>query len=93
MEPVIRGQGYRVQYVPTAIVYNKGPETIADFLNQRRHVYAGHLTLHDAIGYEVSNMRAGKILPTLLHNLNLRPRPFCSTWAVLASRLTAACLW
>jgi poly-beta-1,6-N-acetyl-D-glucosamine synthase len=83
MEPVIRGQGYRVQYVPTAVVYNKGPETVADFLSQRRRIYAGHLAVRDTLGYSVSTMSAGKILGTLLQNLSLRPRPFFWTWAVV----------
>jgi cellulose synthase/poly-beta-1,6-N-acetylglucosamine synthase-like glycosyltransferase len=83
MEPVIRGQGYRAQYVPTAVVYNKGPETVADFLRQRRRIYAGHLAVRDTLGYTVSTMSAGKIFATLLRNLNLRPRPFFWTWAIV----------
>jgi hypothetical protein len=83
MEPVIRGQGYRVQYVPTAVVFNKGPETVSDFLSQRRRIYAGHLTVRDTLGYSVSTMGGGKILGTLLQNLNWRPRPFFWTWAVV----------
>ena len=45
VEPLIRGQGYQVRYVPEAIVYNKGPETVDDFLRQRRRIFAGHLEL------------------------------------------------
>src|SRR5215467_10994071 len=45
IEPVVRGQGYGVQYVGDAIVHNKGPETLADFLRQRRRIYAGHLAV------------------------------------------------
>ena len=84
MEPVIRGQGYGVQYVPTAIVYNKGPETVADFLRQRRRIYAGHLAVRDTLGYSVSTMSARKILVTLLCNLDWHPRAFLWTWAVVA---------
>jgi hypothetical protein len=73
-----------VQYVPTAVVYNKGPETVADFLSQRRRIYAGHLAVRDTLGYNVSTMSASKILATLVQNLNLRPRPFVWTWAVVA---------
>lgn len=83
MEPVIRGQGYRAQYVPTAIVYNKGPETVADFLRQRRRIYAGHLAVRDTLGYNVSTMSPRKIFFTLLRNLDWRPRQFCWTWAVV----------
>ncbi len=83
MEPVIRGQGYQAKYVPTAIVYNKGPETVADFLRQRRRIYAGHLAVRDTLGYNVSTMSPRKIFFTLLRNLDWHPRQFCWTWAVV----------
>jgi poly-beta-1,6-N-acetyl-D-glucosamine synthase len=83
MEPVIRGQGYQAQYVPTAIVYNKGPETLADFLRQRRRIYAGHLAVRDTLGYNVSTMSARKIFMTLLRNLDWRPQQFVWTWSIV----------
>jgi len=83
IEPVVRGQGYRVQYVPTAVVYNKGPETVTDFLSQRRRIYAGHLAVRDTLGYSVSTMSVRRILATLLRNLDLRPLHFFWTWAVV----------
>jgi len=84
IEPVIRGQGYGVRYIPTAIVHNKGPETIADFLCQRRRIYAGHLAVREAVGYAVSTMSGMKILGLVLRHLDWRPRPFLWTWAVAA---------
>jgi cellulose synthase/poly-beta-1,6-N-acetylglucosamine synthase-like glycosyltransferase len=83
MEPVIRGQGYQAKYVPTAIVYNKGPETLADFLRQRRRIYAGHLAVRDTLGYNVSTMSGRKILMTLLQNLDWRPKQFAWTWSIV----------
>jgi cellulose synthase/poly-beta-1,6-N-acetylglucosamine synthase-like glycosyltransferase len=83
IEPVVRGQGYTVAYVPMAVVYNKGPETVADFLRQRRRIYAGHLAVRDTLGYSVSTMSALRILVLLLRNLNFRPRAFVWTWAVV----------
>lgn len=82
VEPVIRGQGYGVMYVPTAIVYNKGPETVADFLRQRRRIYAGHLALRDTLGYSVSTMSGLRILGLMLRTMDWRPREFVWTWAV-----------
>ena len=84
IEPVIRGQGYGVRYIPTAITYNKGPNTVADFLRQRRRIYAGHLALRDAVGYTVSTMSGMKILGLVLRHLDWRPRRFLWTWAVAA---------
>jgi cellulose synthase/poly-beta-1,6-N-acetylglucosamine synthase-like glycosyltransferase len=84
VEPLIRGQGYEVRYVPDAIVYNKGPETVEDFLRQRRRIYAGHLEMKDRLGYSVSTMSGGKIAGLLLRNLDWRPRPLWWTARVVA---------
>jgi cellulose synthase/poly-beta-1,6-N-acetylglucosamine synthase-like glycosyltransferase len=84
IEPVIRGQGFEVRYVPTAVVYNKGPLTVADFLRQRRRIYAGHLAVRRTLGYTVSTMSGWKILRILLPKLDWRPRPFLWAWGVAA---------
>jgi cellulose synthase/poly-beta-1,6-N-acetylglucosamine synthase-like glycosyltransferase len=84
MEPVIRGQGYEARYVPTAIVYNKGPLTVAEFLGQRRRNFAGHLAMRQTLGYTVSTMSGWRILRVLLPRLDWRLRPFLWTWGVAA---------
>lgn len=84
IEPVIRGQGFSVLYVPTALVYNRGPETVRDFLIQRRRIYAGHLAVHNLLGYSVSTMSGRRVLGMVLRNLDMRPRPFLWTWGVAA---------
>lgn len=83
VEPLIRGQGYHVLYVPEAIVFNKGPETVADFLRQRRRIYAGHLEMRDRLGYSVSTMSGGKIAGLLLRHLDWHPKQFFWTWRVV----------
>lgn len=84
VEPVIRGQGYDVRYVPEAIVRNKGPEGVREFLNQRRRIYAGHLLLRHAVGYGVSTLKGRKIIGLVLQDLDWHPRQFVWTWAVAA---------
>ena len=84
VEPLIRGQGYGVRYVPEAVVYNKGPETVEEFLRQRRRIYAGHLEMQAALGYSVSTMSGGKIAGLLLRNLDWRPRQLWWTARVVA---------
>ncbi len=84
IEPVVRGQGYEVRYVPKAIVYNKGPRTVSDFLIRRRSNYAGHLAVRHTLGYNVSTMSVWKILRILLPRLDWRPRAFVWTWGVAA---------
>jgi biofilm PGA synthesis N-glycosyltransferase PgaC len=65
MEPLVRGQGYEIRYVPEATVSNRGPATIGDFLKQRRRIYAGHCKLRRIQGYRVSTMSGVRILLTL----------------------------
>ncbi|MBC7249491.1 MAG: glycosyltransferase [Anaerolineae bacterium] len=62
IEPLILGQGLKLRYVPEAIVYNHGPETITDFFKQRRRIYAGHLYVKDTLGYKVATMSGLRIL-------------------------------
>ena len=66
IEAAIRSQGYHLCYVPEAIVHNCGPQTVSDFLRQRRRIYAGHLKVRQGQGYEVSTMSGFRILLTLL---------------------------
>jgi cellulose synthase/poly-beta-1,6-N-acetylglucosamine synthase-like glycosyltransferase len=84
VEPLVRGQGYGVRYVPEAVVYNKGPETVEDFLRQRRRIYAGHLEMKERLGYAVSTMSGAKIAGLLLRNMDWRPRQVWWTLRVVA---------
>jgi cellulose synthase/poly-beta-1,6-N-acetylglucosamine synthase-like glycosyltransferase len=84
IESTIRGQGFEACYVPTALVHNKGPLTVGDFLRQRRRIYAGHLALRHRLGYTVSTMSGWKILRIFLRHLGWQPRPFLWAWGVAA---------
>lgn len=55
IEAIIREQKLQLQYIPEAIIHNKGPENIADFIKQRRRIEAGHLWLKEKNDYEVSS--------------------------------------
>jgi len=87
IEPLIRGQGYQLRYVPEAVVYNRGAETVSDFLKQRRRIYAGHLRVRREQGYAVSTMGGGRILLTLLRNWRWDWRYFLWTPGVIALEL------
>lgn len=68
IEPLVFGQGYRLHYVPEAVVFNRGPDTISEFLKQRRRINAGHLRLRQKYGYRVSTSNGFQILVTLIRN-------------------------
>ncbi len=68
LQAIIAKRGLRMVYVPKAVVYNKGPMTIRDFLKQRRRIYAGHLLIRSREKYEASTMNATVVLKALAAN-------------------------
>lgn len=54
IEELVTAAGYRLVYAPCAIVYNKGPETVSDFIKQRRRIANGHMHLEKTKGYTPS---------------------------------------
>lgn len=58
MEHLILSRGMQVQYVPEAIVRNRGPENIREYLQHRTRNIKGHLALESATGYRVSTLDA-----------------------------------
>ena len=65
IQALITQLGYRLVYEPQAVIYNRGPATVRDFLRQRRRIYAGHLRAREQQGYSASTMsawRAGRAL-------------------------------
>ena len=73
IEPLIRGQGFKLRYVPDAVIHNKGPTDVSDFLRQRRRIFAGHLALKKEQGYIVSTMNIWRIISVLLPIIPLNP--------------------
>ncbi|MEM7034363.1 MAG: glycosyltransferase [Chloroflexota bacterium] len=61
VEALVIRRGMQVRYAPDAIVYNMGPETVTDFVKQRRRNHAGHLHLKEKYGYQVSSLGGGRL--------------------------------
>jgi len=65
IQALITQLGFQLLYEPRAVVYNRGPATVQDFLRQRRRIYAGHLRIRDQQAYSAPTMsawRAGRAL-------------------------------
>jgi len=69
IEALVHEKGYKITYAPLAIVYNKGPATISDFLKQRRRIFAGHIHLKRTKGYTPSSMNKIEILKLILNEI------------------------
>lgn len=70
IEPLIKGQGYKAIYAPKAVVYNKGPETLSEFIHRRRHIAAGHYSVRYDFHYSVSTLSGLKVFKVMLTNLS-----------------------
>ncbi len=80
VEALIMEQGFELSYAPKAIVYNKGPETISDFLKQRRRIFAGHVHLKKKKGYAPSSMGKLIVLKLTFENVKFTPKEI--TWTI-----------
>ncbi len=65
IQALVTQLGYRVVYEPEAIVYNRGPTTVEDFMRQRRRIYAGHLRIREQQRYDASTMSAWRVARAL----------------------------
>src|SRR6185436_11645803 len=73
IEGTLRDRGYAFRYVPDAVIGNKGPETVGDFLKQRRRIAAGHKHLTMTQSYTVSTGKNGLVARIALGALAREP--------------------
>jgi len=71
IEAIITDLDLKLTYSPKAVVYNKGPETLKDFLKQRRRIASGHRHLKATMGHQVATQGPGKILKYVIKSMRL----------------------
>ena len=79
IESIIREKGYNLHYVPDAIVKNKGPDNVSDFIKQRRRIAVGHKYLWRDQKYNVSTHSPLRILEVLFQELSWNPKSIAWT--------------
>jgi hypothetical protein len=62
IEAIVTANGGRLVYIPDAIVHNRGPETVREFIAQRRRIHAGHLRVRATCGHRPATMDMGAVL-------------------------------
>jgi biofilm PGA synthesis N-glycosyltransferase PgaC len=62
IEVQVSRSGRRIEYAHSAVVRNKGPETVRDYLVQRRRIVAGHSHLRRTQSHVVTSARARLVL-------------------------------
>lgn len=92
IQAIISQLEYRLVYEPHAIVYNRGPATISDYLRQRRRINSGHLRIHQQQRYAAPTMSVTRITRALLAE-----QPFATfqttCWTIGTVGLEALARW
>ncbi|MFQ5645471.1 MAG: glycosyltransferase [bacterium] len=94
IEAEITSRGYKIKYARYALVHNKGPDTVADFLKQRRRIACGHYRLHQQDDYATSTMSSSFVLLIFYakidwHFKQLKKLFFRKRYSLLAGFITA----
>ncbi len=84
IEAIIRDAGYKLRYIPEAVIHNKGPLNWKDFIKQRRRIQNGHLWLIQNQGYTVVSQDKGTLLWILIDEAIERPKDICKMMVVMA---------
>lgn len=88
LEAMVSKQGYTLKYVPEAVIVNRGPDNVREFLRQRRRIACGHYWVRQTEGYEVSTLDWKRILPLALRHFTLT-QPVTDASYALAMALEA----
>ncbi|HNQ42859.1 MAG TPA: glycosyltransferase [Candidatus Cloacimonadota bacterium] len=73
IEALIKAGGYKLRYIPDALIRNKGPQTLRDFVKQRRRIQNGHLWLKQNQHYEVVSQQNSTLTRVLCEELKDNP--------------------
>lgn len=89
LEAIAIARGFHLCYAPKATFKNRGPETVREFVAQRRRIASGHQWLKRTSGYRVATGSPWTILRALAGQLRLRPLEWI--WILGAIGLEAYC--
>jgi biofilm PGA synthesis N-glycosyltransferase PgaC len=75
---LVKKAGLGSEYVPDAIIKNRGPRKLKDFVKQRRRIYGGHLALKRRSNHSPLSMDNLAVLKTAA-SVNASPRVFAAS--------------
>ncbi|MCF7913038.1 MAG: glycosyltransferase [Candidatus Cloacimonetes bacterium] len=89
IEAIILDQGYKLVYVSDAVVYNKGPEKLDEYISQRRRIASGHLWLRENQRYEVASQDSGLLFRIMKKQFEHKPGEWF--YLILAMKIEILC--
>jgi cellulose synthase/poly-beta-1,6-N-acetylglucosamine synthase-like glycosyltransferase len=92
IEVLLKMLGYSVVYAPLAVVYNKGPRNIQEFIIQRRRVQAGHQWVFNTYNYKVSTIMPTHLIQVVLTMVIRQPGLLWSLLCLVGMEIIAELL-
>jgi biofilm PGA synthesis N-glycosyltransferase PgaC len=89
LEAAVRERGGRLVYVPGAVVGNRGPATLREWMSQRRRIAFGYLWLRRRTGYSVSTDSGTAVLSIWLSEVLPHPSRWLPGLALVATEVLA----
>jgi len=74
IEGILQKEGLKLAYAEKAIIHNKGPETLRDFIKQRRRIASGHRHLAKSMQHAVYTQSSSNIMHYVLKSQKWSPK-------------------
>lgn len=74
IEGILQKEGLKLAYAENAILHNKGPETLKDFIKQRRRIASGHRHLAKSMRHQVYTQSPSNILHYVFKDQKWNPK-------------------
>ncbi len=84
IEALILQNNLQLKYIPDAIIFNKGPENLRDFIKQRRRIQNGHLWLKNRYRHKVSSQQQGILWKIMVEEIRSAPARVVKLAVVMA---------
>ncbi len=84
IEALVRDADLELKYIPDAIIHNKGPEKIKEFIMQRRRIVAGHLWLEEHQKYSVASNSISILTKLLFKEMQDRPTKILNLFGTMS---------
>lgn len=84
--------GARLFYVPEAVIRNRGPASLREWMLQRRRIASGHIWLKKVTGYTVATVSGSSVLRALVDEALPHPRRWLAAPVIVICEILAKIL-
>lgn len=91
MESAVVRRGLRLVYAPTAVVRNRGPVSVREYLMWRRRLAVQHRAARHGLGHTAATTRVGRCVTAAV--LLVRHRPTAAGWLVACVACEVVARW